>query len=81
MVKDNNLVETDLELYFSADFEVLGQNLHNKLKPGGDSIRVDQENEWIIVLWESLNFHTRFGLYYCVIIKANIGREIYHEIV
>ena len=45
MVKDNNLVETDLELYFSADFEVLGQNLHNKLKPGGDSISVDEENE------------------------------------
>ena len=45
MVKDNNLVETDLELYFSADFEVLGQILHNELKPGSDSIRFDEKNE------------------------------------
>lgn len=44
-VKDNNLEECGLELYFSADFEVLGQLTHHELKPGGDNIRVNEENK------------------------------------
>ena len=44
-VKDNNLEECGLELYFSADFEVLGQLTHHELKPGGDNVRVNEENK------------------------------------
>lgn len=44
-VKDNNLEECGLELYFSADFEVLGQLTHHELKPNGDNVRVNEENK------------------------------------
>ena len=44
-VKNNNLEECGLELYFSADFEVLGQLTHHELKPGGDNFRVNEENK------------------------------------
>jgi len=44
-IKDNNLEECGLELYFSADFEVLGQLSHHELKPGGDNVRVNEENK------------------------------------
>ncbi len=33
------------ELYFNADFEVLGQLTHHELKPGGDAVRVNEENK------------------------------------
>ena len=44
-IKDNNLEECGLELYFSADFEVLGQLTHHELKANGDNIRVNEENK------------------------------------
>lgn len=33
-VKDNNIDECGLELWFSVDFEVLGQIIHHELKEG-----------------------------------------------
>lgn len=52
-IKDNNLEECGLELFFNADFDVLGQLTHHELKPGGDSIRVTEENkeEYIRFVW------------------------------
>ncbi|XP_031619343.1 E3 ubiquitin-protein ligase Su(dx) [Contarinia nasturtii] len=44
-VRDNNIDECGLELWFSVDFEVLGQILHHELKEGGDSLRVTEENK------------------------------------
>jgi len=44
-IKDNNLEECGLELYFSADFEVLGQLTHHELKANGDNVRVNEENK------------------------------------
>jgi atrophin-1 interacting protein 5 (WW domain-containing E3 ubiquitin protein ligase 1) len=44
-IKDNYLEECGLELYFFADFEVLGQLTHRELKPGGDNVRVNEENK------------------------------------
>ena len=44
-IRDNNLEECGLELYFSADFEVLGQLTHHELKANGDNIRVNEENK------------------------------------
>lgn len=44
-VRDNNIDECGLELWFSVDFEVLGQILHHELKDGGDALRVTEENK------------------------------------
>jgi len=44
-IKDNNIDECGLELYFSVDFEILGQVMHHELKEGGDKIRVADENK------------------------------------
>lgn len=44
-IRDNNIDECGLELYFSVDFEVLGQVMHHELKEDGDKIRVCEENK------------------------------------
>ncbi|KAK7504720.1 hypothetical protein BaRGS_00004206 [Batillaria attramentaria] len=44
-VKENNIEECGLELYFCADFEVLGKIEQHELKPGGADIRVTEENK------------------------------------
>ncbi|KAJ9590572.1 hypothetical protein L9F63_016392, partial [Diploptera punctata] len=44
-IKDNNIDECGLELYFSVDFEILGQVIHHELKEGGDKIRSVSEDE------------------------------------
>ena len=44
-IRENNIEEVGLELYFSADFEVLGQVSQHNLKEDGDQIRVTEENK------------------------------------
>ncbi|XP_034230573.1 E3 ubiquitin-protein ligase Su(dx) [Thrips palmi] len=44
-IRDNNIDECGLELYFSVDFEVLGQVMHHELKENGDKVRVCEENK------------------------------------
>lgn len=44
-VRDNNIDENGLELWFSVDFEVLGQVIHHELKANGDKERVTEENK------------------------------------
>ncbi|KAK6616958.1 hypothetical protein RUM43_014928 [Polyplax serrata] len=44
-IKDNNVDDCGLELFFSVDFEVLGQIIHHELKEKGDLIRVMEENK------------------------------------
>ncbi|XP_076448930.1 NEDD4-like E3 ubiquitin-protein ligase WWP2 [Babylonia areolata] len=44
-VKDNNIEDCGLELFFCADFEVLGKIEQHDLKPGGGDIRVTEENK------------------------------------
>jgi NEDD4-like E3 ubiquitin-protein ligase WWP1 len=44
-VRDNNIDECGLELWFSVDFEVLGQIIHHELKSNGDKERVTEENK------------------------------------
>ncbi|KAG8227061.1 hypothetical protein J437_LFUL013244 [Ladona fulva] len=44
-VRDNDIEECGLELYFGVDFEILGQVIHHELKEGGDKIRVTEENK------------------------------------
>ncbi|KAK2722126.1 E3 ubiquitin-protein ligase Su(dx)-like [Artemia franciscana] len=53
-IRENNIEEVGLELYFSADFEVLGQVSQHNLKEDGDQIRVTEENkeEYIMLLTE-----------------------------
>ncbi|XP_055639168.1 E3 ubiquitin-protein ligase Su(dx) [Toxorhynchites rutilus septentrionalis] len=53
-VRDNNIDECGLELWFSVDFEVLGQIIHHELKDNGDKERVTEENkeEYISLMTE-----------------------------
>ncbi|XP_018324568.1 E3 ubiquitin-protein ligase Su(dx) [Agrilus planipennis] len=53
-IKENNIDECGLELYFSVDFEVLGQVVHHELKKNGDKERVTEENkeEYITLMTE-----------------------------
>ncbi|XP_005105292.1 E3 ubiquitin-protein ligase Su(dx) [Aplysia californica] len=44
-VKENNIEECGLELFFCADFEVLGKVEQHDLKTGGSDIRVTEENK------------------------------------
>ncbi|XP_059474328.1 E3 ubiquitin-protein ligase Su(dx) [Neocloeon triangulifer] len=44
-LRDNSIEECGLELYFSVDFEVLGQVLHHELKDNGDKVKVTDENK------------------------------------
>ncbi|XP_071091947.1 E3 ubiquitin-protein ligase Su(dx)-like [Haliotis cracherodii] len=44
-IKDNNIDECGLELYFQADFEVLGKIEQHDLKEGGGDIKVTEENK------------------------------------
>lgn len=41
-VRDNNIDECGLELWFSVDFEVLGQIIHHELKDNGDKEKVSR---------------------------------------
>lgn len=44
-VRDNNIDECGLELYFAADFEILGKIEQHELKAGGAQVRVNEENK------------------------------------
>ncbi|XP_047515956.1 E3 ubiquitin-protein ligase Su(dx) [Pieris napi] len=44
-IKDNDIDECGLEMWFSVDFEVLGQVIHHELKPSGDKERVTEANK------------------------------------
>lgn len=44
-IRDNDIDECGLELWFSVDHEVLGQVIHHELKAGGDKERVTQANK------------------------------------
>jgi len=44
-IKENNIDECGLELYFSVDFEILGQLMHTELKDKGDNVKVCEENK------------------------------------
>ncbi|XP_053555443.1 NEDD4-like E3 ubiquitin-protein ligase WWP2 isoform X2 [Bombina bombina] len=51
-IKDNNIEECELELYFVQDMEILGEVTSHKLKEEGENIRVTEENkeEFIMLL-------------------------------
>lgn len=44
-MKDNNIEDCSLELYFNGDFEILGQVHHQELKENGDKIQVTEQNK------------------------------------
>ncbi|MEQ2202724.1 hypothetical protein XENOCAPTIV_013639 [Xenoophorus captivus] len=44
-IKDNNIEECGLEMFFSVDKEILGEISTNDLKPGGGDIQVTEENK------------------------------------
>jgi hypothetical protein len=43
--RDNNIEECGLEMFFSVDFELLGEIKPHELKPNGGDIRVTEENK------------------------------------
>lgn len=44
-IKDNNIEDCDLEMFFAADYEVLGQIKNHELKLDGSNIKVTNENK------------------------------------
>ena len=44
-IRDNDIEDCGLELFFSVDFEVLGEIKTFELKAGGGEIRVTEENK------------------------------------
>lgn len=51
-VKENDLNEfEDLEMWFSADQEILGEITTHDLKPGGSEIKVTEENKVYIIVF------------------------------
>uniref|UniRef100_A0A915JTL1 HECT-type E3 ubiquitin transferase n=1 Tax=Romanomermis culicivorax TaxID=13658 RepID=A0A915JTL1_ROMCU len=44
-IKENNVDDCDLELYFVVDFELLGEIKTHELKENGTNIRVCEENK------------------------------------
>ncbi|XP_056646971.1 E3 ubiquitin-protein ligase Su(dx) [Diorhabda sublineata] len=44
-IKENDIDDCGLELFYSVDFEVLGQIVHHELKKNGDKERVTEENK------------------------------------
>jgi len=44
-IRDNNIEECGLEMYFSVDFELLGEIKPHNLKAGGADIKVTEENK------------------------------------
>lgn len=44
-IKDNDIEECGLEMYFCADFEILGKINQHELKEGGADIKVTEENK------------------------------------
>uniref|UniRef100_A0A3Q3XN86 E3 ubiquitin-protein ligase n=1 Tax=Mola mola TaxID=94237 RepID=A0A3Q3XN86_MOLML len=44
-IKDNNIEECELEMFFSVDKEILGEVSTHELKPGGGDIQVTEENK------------------------------------
>uniref|UniRef100_A0A674P227 HECT-type E3 ubiquitin transferase n=1 Tax=Takifugu rubripes TaxID=31033 RepID=A0A674P227_TAKRU len=44
-IKDNNIEECDLEMFFSVDKDILGEITTHELKPGGGDIQVTEENK------------------------------------
>ena len=44
-LRDNNLEECGLEMYFSVDKEILGEVTTHELKPDGGNVLVTEENK------------------------------------
>ena len=62
--RDNNIEECGLEMFFSVDFELLGEIKPHELKPNGADVRVTEENK--VRTLKSLEFFAIFfvlGLY------------------
>ena len=44
-IKENDIEECGLEMFFSVDYELLGELKSHDLKPGGADIQVTNENK------------------------------------
>ena len=44
-IRDNDIEECGLEMFFSVDWELLGEIKQHELKPGGAEIAVTEENK------------------------------------
>uniref|UniRef100_A0A803T5K3 E3 ubiquitin-protein ligase n=1 Tax=Anolis carolinensis TaxID=28377 RepID=A0A803T5K3_ANOCA len=44
-IRDNNIEECNLEMYFCVDMELLGKVTSHELKPGGSNLLVTEENK------------------------------------
>jgi atrophin-1 interacting protein 5 (WW domain-containing E3 ubiquitin protein ligase 1) len=44
-IRDNSLKDTEMEIFFACDFEILGKVDQHELKPGGNQILVTDDNK------------------------------------
>lgn len=74
--RENNIEECGLELYFSVDFEILGQIQSHELKAGGGEIRVSEENKDEYLRFELFILFFTFQpysiLFYYLFLELNI---------
>lgn len=63
LLRDNNIEECGLEMYFSVDMEILGKITSHDLKPDGTNVLVTEENKEeyigysIITLYLTSHYH------------------------
>jgi len=55
--RDNNLEESDLELFFLSDYDILGKKGQHELKPGGAQIAVTEENKLEYIGYDMISIH------------------------
>lgn len=75
-LRDNNIEECGLEMFFSVDMEILGKITSHDLKPNGANIQVTEENKEEYIrftvfvlskkthLWISFKVHIKEDLYF-----------------
>lgn len=64
--RENDIEECGLEMYFCADFEILGKIDQHELKEGGTDIKVTEENKEEYIKWvflSNLIFKRNFSVY------------------
>ena len=75
-VRDNNLEEVELDLFFAQDFEVAGKVTQHELKEGGADIKVREENKM-----EYIKLMTQWRIYRGVEEQAKAILDGFNQVV
>jgi len=67
--RDNDIEESDLEMYFTCDSETLGKYETFELKPGGEEIQVSESNKIEYIRYSGVWYLYRLVLIFVSIIS------------